>query len=189
MKRGNDSGSWARRLSSTFFANHHAAALELGDLLGLQLVEVGGLAHELGLDELRDQLVAPLERTDRTDPVLDPALDERAALALRQPGTRRSSRAGALQVAHFVGGLCGLPRWTTTSSTYRITSLRRDTSTSSPIPIPSAAMFPALCSDARRTTAPASSTGSTTATGETRPDEPVSHTMSTSFVTWPAMRT
>ena len=82
-KIGSVSGSFARRLSSTFLRDDHAAALELGDVLELQLVEIGRLADELRLDELRDELVAPLVDVLHADPALDAALDERAALEVR----------------------------------------------------------------------------------------------------------
>ena len=62
--------------------------------------------------------------------------------------------------------------------------MRRETSTSSPTPIPSARTLAALCSDARCTVAPASSTGATIATGVTRPLGPVSHDTSSTVVTF-----
>ena len=88
----------------------------------------------------------------------------------------------APQRGHWVGGSFGTPRRSTTSSTYGMTSFLRETSTSSPTPMPSARTFAALWSDARCTVAPASSIGATMATGVMRPLGPVSHATATTCV-------
>ncbi len=103
--------------------------------------------------------------------------------ALRHMRYSPSSESGAPQVEHASGVFAGLPALSTTSSTYGMTSFRRDTRTSSPTPIPSARTRPALCRLARCTVAPASSTGSTIATGVTRPLGPVSQRICTTFDT------
>src|SRR5262249_13614506 len=59
-----------------------AASIELGDVGDLEPVEVGRLARELRFDDLMDELVAPLHRARRVDPVVDAAFAERLALVV-----------------------------------------------------------------------------------------------------------
>ena len=139
---------------------------------GLQLVEIGRLVDELGLDELRDELVAPLEDVLRADPAMDAALDERAALEVRQ--TRYSPRrvsvslhAGARR--RDLGGLAVLDD--------DLLDVRDDVVAARHQHLVADADAEALdvrdvVEHARCTTAPPSSTGATIATGVTRPVGP-----------------